>query len=64
MNIKYRFNIVFKNVLIVKINVLYNNICNNIIKFDMVILWKLYICFNFVFLMCFDGIFYIVNKIL
>lgn len=50
MNIKYRFNIVFKNVLIVKINVLYNNICNNIIKFDMVILWKLYICFNFVFL--------------
>lgn len=52
MNIKYRFNIVFKNVLIVKINVLYNNICNDIIKFDMVILWKLYICFNFVFL-CF-----------
>lgn len=50
MNIKYRFNIVFKNVLIVKINVLYNNICNNIIKFDMVILWILYICFNFVFL--------------
>lgn len=45
----YRYtNIASKNVLIAKTNVLYNNTCNNIIKFDMVISWKSYICFNLV----------------
>lgn len=47
-NIKHRSNIASKNVLIAKTNVLYNNTCNNIIKFDMVISWKSYICFNLV----------------
>lgn len=47
-NIKHRSNIASKNALIAKTNVLYNNTCNNIIKFDMVISWKSYICFNLV----------------